>query len=510
MKKKERHVWRIAAVLAAAVLIAAGGAGVFVMHADAAPEDGVMKKGIYVDSIDISGLSPVEAKAKVEAYVDAMKETPVELEATDGEAITVTAGDLGLSWANAEVIDEAAKIGTEGNILMRYKALRDLEHENKVFPLELTADKSAITDIIDEQGAQYNIEAEDASLRRENGQFLVEGGQTGVKIDTEVSAERVYQYLLSEWDRTSEISLALEITIEQPRGTREDLLKVKDVLGSYTTSFQTSGPSRSANVSNGCALINETTLYPGEEFSTYEAVSPFSEANGYYPAGSYLNGMVVDSIGGGICQVSTTLYNAVLLAELDVTERHNHSMIVTYVKPSADAAIAESSGKDFKFVNNTEYPIYIEGITDNKHITFTIYGVESRSSDRTIAYESETISTTEPDSERIIATTARPVGYVDVQSAHIGYKAKLWKIITENGAEVSRTEVNSSNYMMSPRTATVGIATDDPNVLSAMQLAIATGSIDYVRAVAGSFVVPQPLPEGTPETPAAEPLEPAQ
>ena len=83
-------------------------------------------------------------------------------------------------------------------------------------------------------------------------------------------------------------------------------------------------------------------------------------------AGSYLNGKVVDSIGGGICQVSTTLYNAVLRAELEVTERHNHSMIVTYVDPSADAAIAESSGKDFVFVNNTDYPIYIDGHTADK------------------------------------------------------------------------------------------------------------------------------------------------
>ena len=119
-------------------------------------------------------------------------------------------------------------------------------------------------------------------------------------------------------------------------------------------------------MANGCSLINGTTLYPGEEFSTYKTVSPFSVANGYYMAGSYVSGKVVDSLGGGICQVSTTLYNAVLLAELEVTERYNHSMIVGYVDPSADAAIAESSGKDFKFVNNTDAPIYIEGYTHDK------------------------------------------------------------------------------------------------------------------------------------------------
>ena len=103
---------------------------------------------------------------------------------------------------------------------------------------------------------------------------------------------------------------------------------------------------------NGCRLIDGFVLYPGEEFSAYGAVSPFTKENGYFMAGSYVDGKVVDSLGGGICQVSTTLYNAVLLSELEVTERHNHSMIVSYVEPSADAAISESSGKDFKFVNN--------------------------------------------------------------------------------------------------------------------------------------------------------------
>ena len=110
-----------------------------------------------------------------------------------------------------------------------------------------------------------------------------------------------------------------------------------------------------------------------------------------------MNGKVVDSLGGGICQVSTTLYNAVLLSELEVTERHNHSMIIAYVKPSMDAAIAESAGKDFRFVNRWENPVYIEGVTEGKQITFTIYGVEQRDPSHVVRYESETLSTTHPD-----------------------------------------------------------------------------------------------------------------
>ena len=189
--------------------------------------------------------------------------------------------------------------------------------------------------------------------------------------------------------------------------------------------------------------------------------------------------------------MSTTLYNAVLKAELQVDERSNHSMIVTYVDPSADAAISESGGKDFKFTNNKEYPIYIEGsTTSDKTITFTIYGVEDRPSDRKVEYVSEVLEKNVPDTEKIIPT-GDPVGYVNVQSVHVGYKAQLWKVVTEGGVEVSREQVNSSYYAAVPRTASVGTATMDPNAAAQIQAAIATGSIDYVKSVAGALAAQQ-------------------
>lgn len=108
-----------------------------------------------------------------------------------------------------------------------------------------------------------------------------------------------------------------------------------------------------ANVENGASLINGTLLYPGDSFSVYSKVAPFTADNGYHLAGSYSNGQTVQTYGGGICQVSTTLYNAVLRAELNVTERSNHSMTVHYVPLSADAAIS-GTDKDLKFTNNLD------------------------------------------------------------------------------------------------------------------------------------------------------------
>lgn len=456
-----------------------------------AKEADTVKSGIFVESIDLSGMTEQEATAAIEAYVEELQNVNITLLAADDNEVIVTAGELGIVWENRDVVTEALELGAHGNVIQRYKMLKDLEHENKVFDLKLSFDMQAISDILTSKCAKYDREAVNVSLKRENGSFQVVEGQTGYVLDVETSIDKIYDYLVNEWD-FEDASIALDIAVDEPEGSAEELAAVTDILGSFTTSYSTSGASRRANVENGCRLINGVTLYPGEEFSTYETVAPFSEANGYYMAGSYLNGKVVDSLGGGICQVSTTLYNAVLLAELDVTERHNHSMIVSYVDPSADAAIAESSGKDFKFVNNLDYPIYIEGYTSNKQITFNIYGKETRDAGRKVRYESEVLEVIQPPADMIYADASQPIGYIVTESAHVGYKAKLWKIVTENGTEVSRTQVNSSSYKMVPRSATVGTATADPQAYEEIMAAIGTGSVDHVKNVI-AILTPQPV-----------------
>lgn len=465
-------------------------AGAMDMETHAAANKDTIENGIFIGEVEVSGMTKEEALSAVSEYVSSLEGTAITLNAMNDNHLPVSAGDLKISWKNQEVIEEALSLGKVGNIVQRYKALKDLEYENKVFEVTYDFDKEAITKILEEDCAEFNVSAQDAILKRENGAFVIEPGQTGVVIDVAGSTSAIYDYLTTEWTG-GEASIDLKVEVEEPRGTEEELSKVKDVLGTFTTSYSSSGYNRSGNVANGCRLVDGTLLYPGDSFSMYETVSPFTEENGYFEAGSYLNGMVVDSLGGGICQVSTTLYNAVLKAELDVTERHNHSMIVTYVDPSADAAIAGTS-KDFKFVNNLEHPIYIEGATSDKKITFTIYGVETRPSNRKVTYESEVLSKTTPDGEKVIADGGQPIGFIDVQSAHIGYVAQLWKVVTVDGVEESRTQVNKSTYKMTPRTAVVGTASADPNATAAVNAAIATQNIDHVKSIIASVNSPDP------------------
>lgn len=448
------------------------------------------KEGVYAEEVSLGGMTMDEAKAAIEAYIDSLEAVEITLVLADAQEVPVTAGDFGICWSNPEILEDAIRLGTDGNIVERYKAMEDLACENKIYPIELDFEITDIDAVLAEKCSDFDREAIDYELIRENGAFQIIEGQTGYFLDVENSIDTIYAYMNEQWNR-EEASIALNVVITEPRGSVDELSRVTDVLGTFTTSYSTSGSSRSANVENGTDLINGALLYPGDEFSTYEEVSPFTKGNGYHMAGSYVNGKVVDSLGGGICQVSTTLYNAVLLAELEVTERHNHSMIVNYVDASADAAIAESSGKDFRFVNNTDYPIYVEGITtSNKKITFNIYGVETRPEGRTVEYVSEVLETIYPQTDALYPDAGQQIGYIKVSSAHIGYKAKLWKVVKEDGVEVSRELVNSSSYKMSPRSAVVGVATADPVAYNEIMAAIGTNSIDHVKNVIALLVPP--------------------
>lgn len=445
-------------------------------------------QGIFADSLELSGMSAEEATEAVEAYVAGLRETEITLVAAADTSVVVTAGDLGIRWANPELVTDALNVGIAGNVIERYKLLKDLERDKLVLPIEISFDMQAISNILLEKCIQYDVKAEDASLVRENGEFRILDGRVGYALDVETSIDKVIGQLSKEWDGKP-CTIALDVVVQEPRGKAEDLRQVQDLLATFTTSFGDPSTNRAANVKNGCNLINGTLLYPGDEFSVYECVEPFSVDNGYYMAASYMNGRVVDSLGGGVCQVSTTLYNAILLAELEITRRSNHSMIVTYVEPSADAAIAESgnveegAAKDLVFANNLNAPVYIEGLIQNDKITFNIYGKETRPANREIRYESKVLEVLNPPADAIYADESQPIGYIVTASAHIGYKAQLWKVVLEDGREISREQINSSSYKMVPRSATVGVATGDPAAREEILAAIGTGSVDHVKNV---------------------------
>ncbi len=454
------------------------------VNAKAKEEDKlVIPDGVYIGDISVEGMTSEEAAKEVEKQISKLSDTKITLEA-DGNSIEVSAKELGIKWGNKEITEKAVNLGKTGNLISRYKETKDLEKGDKVFAISYDIDKSKAKALLKDNESKLNQKAVDNGLTRENGSFVYVEGHDGVEVNVDKSVEAIKTYMSQEWDG-KEITIALEAKVVEPRGTKEELAQVQDLLGAYKTDFSSSAAGRAKNVKNGAAKINGTILYPGDVFSVHDAVTPFNEENGYALAGSYENGTTVETYGGGICQVSTTLYNAVIRAELEITERHAHSMVVNYVDPSMDAAIS-GEYKDLKFKNSTEAPIYIEGYTQGGIIYFNVFGKETREAGRKVEFVSETLSETDPGVQYVAEATL-PIGTVSTrQQAHIGKKATLWKIVTVNGKEVSREQFNKSTYQASPKIVVVGVASGDGNAVAAVQAAIATQDEATISAAAAA------------------------
>ena len=459
-------------------------------------DDNKIQDGVYVDNVDLSGMSKEEASKAVDDFVNSYYDEKITLGAGKEET-EVEVADLNLEWLNKDIANEALGIGRKGNVVNRYKQLKDLEHEPIVLNVEFGINDNTAKKLVEKIAKNFNQEAVDAGIKRENGNFIITEGHQGIIINEDDSIRKIKEFFSDGWLSTNS-KIELVSQIEEPKGSVEELSKIKDLLGSFSTVCGSGATGRIQNIINGTGKINGSIVYPGEEFSADAAMGPYDASTGYALGGAYENGTVVQSYGGGICQVSSTLYNAVIKAELEVTQRANHSMTVSYVEPSMDAAIA-GTWKDLKFKNNTDTPIFIEGYVKGGTVYFNIYGKETRDPNRTIEFVSETLSTTPPGVT--IHETDAPFGTITVASAgHTGIEARLWKVVYVSGKEVSREIFNTSKYKASERVLNVGTRTDNATAAGALRDAINANSEDACNSIIAQY--------GSSATPKEEPSQP--
>lgn len=444
-------VKKVLAAIGCMAIVTAGGSAYVMAASD---QKQTISKGIYIGSLDVGGMTASEANKELKSYIQEKKSEEVTVK-IDNKKVTTTLEELGYSCDVNQFVEKAYNYGRTGDIIKRYKDMQDVKHEKVVIELAFDLDTQKVENFVEKECTVYDVEAQDAKLLRKNGRFEIKEASDGRVILVDETADKIEKTIADQWVEGG-ITIDAIMNDTTPKYDSSTLDECKEVLGSYSTSFASSDNARSQNLVNAASLLNGYTLYPGEQFSVADHLVPFTEENGYQVSKAYSNGQVVDSVGGGVCQAATTLYNALLKAELQVDERYNHSMIVGYVKPSMDAAISEGY-KDLKFTNNTESPIYLEAYTANRSIYFTIYGKETRAANRTVEYESETIETIEPGEDKVTVDPSLPEDYFAVtQSAHVGYKARLWKIVYENGKQVSKEQINSSYYAAEPRYVTKG------------------------------------------------------
>lgn len=445
MKKKTISITLAAVALAAGI----GFLSPAYVMADTLPD------GIYVGEYNLGGMTEEEASQKIQGLVSEMENQKITL-MVDGQPVEVTAKDLGFHWSNPEAVNQAAASWQGGNLIKRYINKKDIEKNHVIIPLETALDNGRLEAFINEKCASAIVQPQNASIVRSNGAITVTPSVIGKNVDIEATRNALNAALANGLKEP--VTATAVVSEEKPAITTEDLASIHDVLGTFSTSFSSSGASRSKNLQVGAGKINGRILMPGETLSGYECMHPFTVANGYATAAAYENGQVVDSVGGGVCQISTTLYNAVLRAELEVVQRQNHSMGVGYVKPSEDAAIA-GTYKDLKFTNNYSTPIYVEGYTSGRTLTFTIYGKETRPANRTFEFLSETLSVTDPGAPKeVIDPAMAPGSRKQVQSAHTGIKSRLWKVVYVDGVEQSREILHTDTYNPSKAIVKVGPA----------------------------------------------------
>ena len=250
--------------------------------------------------------------------------------------------------------------------------------------------------------------------------------------------------LFAENSNTSEITIQLKYTEPKVKLKNLKIDVFPNQLSSFSTTYDENNKERSNNLNIAASKIDGTILAPGEEFSYNKIVGERSISAGYKEAKIYQNGQVIDGIGGGICQISSTLYNAVVCANLDVTERYNHQFITSYVQPGRDATVAYGS-KDFKFINNRTYPIRIDVYITGGIAKVDIYGIKEEK-EKQIDIDVETL-TTIPYETKYQKDSSLPSNTEKLkQRGANGVIVKAFKIKKQNGIIISKELLSKDTY----------------------------------------------------------------
>ena len=346
------------------------------------------------------------------------------------DTMTIYAGKPGVNFDSAaveQVLDEKIR-------------LMDFE------PYEVSVELSETPQIdIDKIAEQVIGDPVSATVSKEDGKTIIPE-KVGVQFDVEEARTII-------GDGSAE-SYEIPVTTTAAKVTAEKLAEVlfRDTLASCSTSLNEGNVPRTNNVRLASAAINGTILNPGEEFSYNNVVGERTTERGYQSAGAYSGNEIIDEVGGGVCQPSSTLYMAVLRADLEVTQRVNHSFTVAYTPLGEDATVSWG-GPDFCFKNDTDYPIKILAEQSNGQLTMTIVG--TKTSDKTVTTRTEVIETYTP--QRIEKKdNSMMVGQSHVEVSGIpGYSTRTYKIITENG-QTTEELANTSNYIKRDEVVYVG------------------------------------------------------
>lgn len=432
----------IALVILLLILI---GSGVYV--GTELPKDRI-HPGVSVGGVRLSGLNVEAAEKRLDEELSPrLKEEKVRLK-TDVTSYFPTWKELGFYYDTEELAKAAYGVGRSSSGFDRGWRVLKAGIFGERLDAEVSVDQLILSRKVRDLANLIYVEPVNAEFFYEDGEINVTKDRPGTYLDMNEAQE-----LLAKQDATAE-ELKLPVYKTDPEQTKEDFAKINGILGTFETNYKSSEKSRKHNIKKGAAAMSNKLVRPGEEVSFNDTVGEISKDAGYEDAGVIVNGQFDRGVGGGMCQVSTTLYNALLLADVDITERSNHTRPIGYVPKGTDAAVA-SGYKDLKFKNNFDFPIYITSEADGSTLTFTIFG-DTTNRDYTIEIEPVLQGTAAPKTVKRTSSKLAPGDQKVEQGGSTGYYYKTYKKVIKDGEVVSKEEISESNYPAQTRVVYVG------------------------------------------------------
>lgn len=373
--------------------------------------------GVQVNNVDLTGMTRDEVSEFFnEEIVGKLNEKKLNITVGD-KIFNYTYADIGINGEIEKCIDEIMNYGKDKEMLEKYSLIKNKNNLTYDFSFGSSYSEELADALAENIKNEINVEAKNASMTISNGQPIITADVSGYEVSTDGFQDLLKESLENDLD--SETNIEFQVKVTNAKVTKSDLSKITGIMSTFSTTYAVG--DRGKNVELATSLVNGIILMPGETFS-YDEVS--QKGRGHYTfAGGYVNGKVEQVEAGGICQVSSTLYRAVMRANIRSVERHNHMMTVGYTPIGLDATVAWGY-LDYKFKNTYDFPIYIQGIAGNGTVTFNIYGAQSALNGNTYDLVSENLGT---DSQ----------GYTRANSYLVTYK---------NGKEVNREFIAKDTY----------------------------------------------------------------
>ncbi|MCL2575931.1 MAG: VanW family protein [Defluviitaleaceae bacterium] len=414
----------------------------------------VILPNVFINGVDVSGLDADTALQRLAPHN--VQDERIMIVAND-KVFNYSFKDFRAAYDFDTAIAQAIEFSEkDGFFVDFFKKLRLYNN-----PHNITAEYSFLTTDITkatkEIADEINVVPKNATFAIVDGIFITENEIIGRKLDEDALVTEITNLLNSK--KGGKIT-AVAVDIE-PNIKAADFENSTQLLGSFSTPFDGSNAQRARNLNVANSYLNNTIIMPNEVMSACTTFRPRTEANGYVAAGQILHGVPDVGIGGGICQITSTLYMAALYAEMGIVERLNHSLMVGYMQPATDATVAEGA-IDLKIKNNTSYPVLVQSVLTGHSHTVNIYGYDTREQDRRIYFDSYLIEII-PAEDKVVEDNTLPVGYkrIEKQGAN-GAKYELYKTIEKNGQQ-ERVKINTSTYRPMPRIIKVGTAQEQPH-----------------------------------------------